>query len=146
MPGAEAKLDFSLGYHWYPVNGHDPVNAILENGSFMRISRYFPAIGYQSGYEISEDQKDKRDEFGLGEATGIKELDAPKNHPQDFINLDMTLSTTSGQTAIGTGELVKKWEKNGRHYFQYKAENIPFRFAVSSAEYAVKKTVHKDIP
>lgn len=144
-PGDKAALNFSLRYQWHPVNGHNPVNAIIKNGSFMRISRYFPAIGYQSDYEISDEKKDKRAEFGLDKATGIRKLEDPKTNPQDFIGLDMTISTTAGQTAIGTGELVKQWKKDDRRYFQYKAENIPFRFAVSSARYAVKKTIHKGI-
>ncbi|MBC9795085.1 M1 family aminopeptidase [Sinomicrobium weinanense] len=142
-PGDEAALGFSLRYQWHPVNGHNPANVIVENGSFMRISRYYPAIGYQAGNEITDDKKDKRAEFGLGKATGIKKLEAPKTNPRDFIDLDMTISTTSGQTAIGTGELIRQWKKGDRHYFQYSAENIPFRFAVSSANYAVKKTIHK---
>jgi len=144
-PGDAATLVFTLGYKWHPVNGHNPMNDIIENGSFMRISRYYPAIGYQSGYEISGEEIDRRAEFGLGEATGIKKLEAPKTNPQDFIDLDMTVSTTSDQTAIGTGELVRQWRQNNRHCFQYKAEKIPFRFAVSSARYAVKKAVHKDL-
>ncbi|GGG87945.1 hypothetical protein GCM10007415_22340 [Parapedobacter pyrenivorans] len=144
-PGNEAKLDFSLRYQWHSVNGHDPMNAIFENGSFMRISRYFPAIGYQSGYEIPENKKDKRVEFGLGEPTGIKKLEAPETNLQDFIDLDITVSTTSRQTAIGTGELVKQWKQGDRNYFQYNVQDIPFRFAVSSAEYAVKKAAHKGI-
>src|SRR5690606_2325824 len=112
---------------------------------FMRISRYFPTIGYQSIYEISDEEKDKRAEFRLGKATEVKKLEAPKTNPQDFIDLDMTVSTSFRQTAIGTGELVKQWREDNRHYFQYKANNIPFRFAVSSARYAVKKAVHKGI-
>lgn len=143
-PGDEASLDFSLRYQWYPVNGHNPVNAIIGNGSFMRISRYFPQIGYQSSYEIPDDEKDKRMEFELGKATGYRKLEATKTHPQDFIDLDMTISTAFGQTAIGTGELLKQWTQGNRHYFHYKAENIPFRFAVSSAKYAVQKTVHRN--
>ncbi|QEH42444.1 M1 family aminopeptidase [Chitinophaga sp. XS-30] len=144
-PGNEAKLDFSLRYQWYPVNGHAPMNAIIENGSFMRISRYYPLIGYQSGYEIPGTEKGRRAEFGLDGATGVKQLEAPKTNPLNFIDLDMTVSTTSGQTAIGTGELVRQWKQHDRHYFQYKAEDIPFRFAVSSAEYTVKDAFHKGI-
>lgn len=144
-PGNEAELEFSLHYQWHPVNGHNLMNTIIANGSFVRISRYFPAIGYQPDFEIPGDKTDKRSEWELGNATGIKKLEAPKNNTQDFIELDMTISTVYEQTAIGTGELIKQWKQNNRHYFRYSAENIPFRFAVSSAEYAVKKETHKGI-
>lgn len=141
--GEEAQLKFSLRYQWYPANGHNPMNAIIENGSFMRISRYYPQIGYQSDYEITDIEK--RTELGLGEATNLKKLETPKTNPQDFIDLDMTVSTVNGQTAIGTGDLVRQWKEGNRNVFRYKANNIPFRFAVSSAEYSMKTTSYDGI-
>lgn len=141
--GEEAQLKFSLRYQWYPVNGHNPMNAIIENGTFMRISRFYPQIGYQSDYEINDIEK--RTELGLGEATNLKRLEAPKTNPQDFIDLDMTVSTVNGQTAIGTGDLVRHWEEDNRNVFRYKANNIPFRFAVSSAEYSMKTISYEGI-
>ncbi|REC47176.1 M1 family aminopeptidase [Chryseobacterium pennipullorum] len=57
----------------------------------------------------------------------------------------MTVSTEKDQTAVGTGDLLKKWTAGARSYFLYKAERIPFRFAVSSARYAVKSIVYKGI-
>ncbi|WP_131827764.1 hypothetical protein, partial [Elizabethkingia anophelis] len=50
-PNESAGLDFRLSYHWYTVNGHQSFNAIIENGSFMRISHYYPVIGYQKDRE-----------------------------------------------------------------------------------------------
>lgn len=143
LPGKTAFLDFTLSYQWFAVNGHQPFNAVIKNGSFMRISRYYPVIGYQKDYEI-QDQK-QRDHFNLGNRTGLKEPEAPEVEKKDFINLNMIISTERDQTAIGTGDLIKKWTKSGRNYFEYKAEQIPFRFAVSSAEYKVKSMNYKGI-
>ncbi|AZA82759.1 aminopeptidase [Chryseobacterium lactis] len=144
LPGETAFLDFKLSYKWYPVNGHQSFNAIIENGSFMRISRYYPTIGYQKVNEI-QDQK-QRDNFRLGKAEMLKKPEAPEVFRKDFINLDMTISTEGHQTAIGTGDLIMSWTKTGRNFFRYKATGIPFRFAVSSAEYSVKSTIYKGIP
>ncbi|MCQ9635451.1 aminopeptidase [Chryseobacterium sp. WG23] len=143
QPDETAVLDFKLSYHWVPVNGHQSFNAIIENGSFMRVSRYFPSVGYQKDKEI-EDPKIRQDNQ-LGKLATLKNPEVPGVSKKDFINLDMTVSTDKHQIAIGTGDLVKKWTKSGRHYFQYKAENIPFRFAVSSAEYKVKSIHCKGI-
>lgn len=144
QPGEEASLSFKIAYHWKAVNGHQSFNSIIGNGSFMRISRYYPSIGYQPDYEIGDEDERKR--FGLGEASSIKSLTAPKTNPQDFINLDMVVSTKVGQTAIGTGELIKQWKTGNRHYFHYRPRQpIPFRFAVSSSEYAVKSSNYKGI-
>ncbi|GEN65437.1 hypothetical protein CRH01_00050 [Chryseobacterium rhizosphaerae] len=143
QPNETAVLDFTLSYQWVAVNGHQSFNAIIENGSFMRISRYFPSVGYQKDNEI-EDLKIRQDNH-LGKLAALKNPEAPGVSKKDFINLDMTVSTEKDQTAIGTGDLVKKWAKAGRNYFQYKAENIPFRFAVSSAEYQIKSIHYKGI-
>lgn len=143
LPGKTASLDFTLSYQWFAVNGHQSFNAIIEDGSFMRISRYYPVIGYQKDYEIQDEKQ--RSEFKLGKLTELKKPEAPEVAKKDFINLNMIVSTEQGQTAIGTGDLVKKWSKSGRNYFEYKADQIPFRFAVSSADYKIKSLNYKGI-
>jgi aminopeptidase N len=53
-------------------------------------------------------------------------------------------STPANQTAVGVGELVKRWTHHGRNCFAYKTSSpIPFRFALSSAQYAIKKEQYK---
>ncbi len=142
-PNDTATLDFKISYQWFAVNGHQSFNAIIENGSFMRISRYYPTIGYQSDYEIQD--KKIRSQYALGKLRGIKKPEAPEMFKKDFINLDMTFSTEKHQTAVGTGDLIKKWTQSDRNYFKYQAKNIPFRFAVSSAEYELKTLNYKGI-
>lgn len=139
----KSSLNFTLTYKWLAVNGHQSFNAIVENGSFMRISNYFPSIGYQKDRAIEDEQT--RKEFQLGKAVEVKKLEAPEVFKNDFINLNMTVSTETSQTAIATGDLVKQWSDANRNYFNYKAENVPFRFAVSSAVYEHKTIQHKNI-
>ncbi|WP_336959453.1 ABC transporter permease/M1 family aminopeptidase [Chryseobacterium contaminans] len=142
-PNDTATLDFKISYQWFAVNGHQSFNAIIENGSFMRISRYYPALGYQKDYEIQDEKI--RSQYQLGKLGEIKKPEASEVFRKDFINLDMTISTEKQQTAVGTGDLVKKWATSDRNYFQYQAERIPFRFAVSSAEYELKSLNYKGI-
>ncbi|MBM1107790.1 aminopeptidase [Aurantibacter crassamenti] len=139
----KSSLNFTITYKWFAVNGHQSFNAIVENGSFMRISNYFPSIGYQKDRAIEDEQT--RKEFQLGKALEVKKLEAPEVFKNDFINLNMTVSTETSQTAIATGDLVKQWSDANRNYFNYKAKNIPFRFAVSSAVYEHKTIQHKNI-
>ncbi|MEO8720907.1 MAG: M1 family aminopeptidase, partial [Ginsengibacter sp.] len=142
LPNGQAKFEFEICYSWKAVNGHKSFNAIVDNGSFMRISRYYPSFGYLSFNEIQDEFE--RMSFHLGKVTPIKSIDAPKEPNHDFLNLDMTVSTSKNQTAIGVGELTRQWVTNDRNYFQYKTSfPIPFRFALSSAEYAVKKEIYK---
>lgn len=143
LPGKTASLDFKLSYQWLAVNGHQSFNAIIEDGSFMRISRYYPTIGYQKDYEIQDEKQ--RNQFKLGKLTELKKPEAPEVSKKDFINLSMIISTEKNQTAIGTGDLIKKWTTSVRNYFEYKANQIPFRFAVSSAQYELETVNYKGI-
>jgi ABC-2 type transport system permease protein len=143
-PNDSARLNFTISYSWQPVNGHKSFNAIIQNGSFMRISRYYPQIGYQPGYELADTTQ--RKQFGLGAATSLKKVEEERTPANDFINLEMTIDTEQGQTAVGSGELIKQWMDNGRNYFQYKTPApVPFRFAVSSANYQVTSILHQGI-
>lgn len=144
IPNDSAIVRFVLCYSWQPVNGHKSFNSIIENGSFMRISRYYPQIGYQDANELQEEKE--RKQFGLGTATQLKKIHDPRTPKNDFIQLDMTIDTEEGQIAVGTGDLVKEWRDSGRHFFQYiTPEPVPFRFAVSSAVYKVKNVVHDSV-
>lgn len=138
------KIDFQFSYSWNGFSGHQPFNAIVENGTFLRISNYFPGLGYQAGNEIDDEKI--REEKNMGKASLLPnpEDSTENNH---FINLDMLVSTDERQTAIGIGELEKQWQKNGRNFFRYKTSSpVPFRFAVSSAIYAIKKDHYNGKP
>ena len=143
LPGETATLNFEMTYQWFPANGHQSFNAIIENGSFMRISRYYPTFGYQKDYEITDENV--RKSFHLGKQSPIKKLEEPKTNPQDFVDLEMTVSTSKNQTAVGTGDFVKSWSSGERNYFHFSAKQIPLRFAVSSAVYETRKINHRGI-
>jgi len=144
QPRQQSTMSFNLVYEWNGYNGHQSFNAIVDNGTFIRISRYFPVFGYQSGNELEDENL--RKQLGLGMRTGIKTLEMPRENKQDLIHLDMTISTDNDQQAIGVGELLRSWKENGRNYFQYKTGvPVQFRFAVSSAKYSIKKLRHHGI-
>lgn len=140
-PGDSLSMKFDIAYNWQPYNHHDPMNAIVGNGSFMRISRYFPVFGYQPGNEIDDEAERKK--RNMATPTPLKKIEAKDSGAYDygFINFDAVISTAGNQTAIGTGELVTSWKTNGRNYFHYASPvPIPFRFGLSSANYTVKKS------
>lgn len=143
QPHQNAVLTFKVTYQWFPSNGHQSFNSIIENGTFLRISRYFPSIGYQADYELQDDKE--RAAFGLGKASPIKKVTEAAVYRNDFINLKMIISTEANQTAIGTGDLQKQWQSDGRNYFQYQANSIPFRFGLSSAVYQKQSASYQGI-
>jgi aminopeptidase N len=64
----------------------------------------------------------------------------------DWVTLQTTLSTSSDQTAIAPGSLQKKWQKEGRHYFQYQldAPSLKF-FTFNSARYDIARDTWNDV-
>lgn len=144
-PNDSIAISFDFEYKIEPINNHQSFNAIVENGSFMRISNYFPKIGYNLENEIGDELERKNRNMRLQDA--LTKIDAPLENPYnyEFINFDAIISTEANQTAISVGDLVDNYSKNNRNYFHYKAENIPFRFAVSSAEYAIQKSKYNGI-
>lgn len=144
-PNDSISVSFNFEYKIEPLQGHQSFNAIVENGAFMRISNYFPTVGYDSENEI--ENKEERKKRGMPLQDALTKVNAPLANPYDyeFINLDAVVSTSIDQTAISVGELVKEYSKNNRHYFHYNAKNIPFRFAVSSAKYAIQKSSYNNI-
>jgi len=143
QPQDSAKLIFEISYKWHAINGHHPFNAIVEDGSFMRISRYFPQFGYDEGKELTDIAL--REKNGLGKVTELQRLEATKENTDDSIDLTMQISTPENQIAVGTGDLKKQWQLDGRSYYEYIANSIPFRFALSSATYHVKRFEHNNI-
>ncbi|WP_343697037.1 M1 family aminopeptidase [Flavobacterium sp.] len=144
LPQQKMKMSFSFESSWSPFKGHTAFNSIIENGSFMRISRYFPLFGYQDSNEISN--KKERTKRHLKPQTPLKKLEDKSEIKYDFVDYDAVVSTSGNQTAIGIGDLIGKWKKDGRNYFHYKSNGkIPFRFAFSSAEYEILKTNYKGI-
>ncbi len=143
QPQDSAKLIFEISYKWHAINGHNPFNAVVPDGSFMRISRYFPQFGYDEAWELSDVQLRKI--HGLGKSTELRKLEAPKEKKDDAIDLTLQISTPENQIAVGTGELGKQWQVDGRNYYKYTAKSIPFRFAFSSGAYQIKSIEHNNI-
>ncbi|MCU0426503.1 MAG: hypothetical protein MUF71_12850 [Candidatus Kapabacteria bacterium] len=142
-----ATFTFRFSYKWNGFKRHQSFNAIVQNGAFMRISRYFPRFGYQADNEIADEQE--RNKRNLAKASSILTLE-DKRSSNTFINLTMTISTAPDQIAVGVGDKIKEWrgvDTNGqqRNFVLYQtpaSAPIPFRFGVSSARYAVAAARH----
>lgn len=143
LPGDSVQLSFSFKYKGSAFNAAAGFNTIIKNGSFIRISRYFPIPGYNTDNEIEDKVERKR--RNLPEVNNLLALNAPNDNQRNFINFNATISTDAGQTAISLGELKKTWQTGNRSYYQYSSSSpIPFRFAVASARYAIMKIKHNN--
>jgi len=153
-PDDSLMVIFQFHSSWSAFASNLPFNSIIQNGAFMRISRYYPVLGYQAGNELTDEQERKNRR--LPAVTPLQTLEEYGINPQkaqtnDFINLDATISTDADQIALGVGELQRTWMEAApeqpsqqRRYFHYRTPSpIPFRFAVSSARYSVAKDTYK---
>lgn len=138
MPNDSMTLQFSFEYQGNPFKPAAGFNTIARNGSFIRISRYFPVPGYNNSNEIEDKQVRKK--LGLDTADQLLPLASPREKDAGFVRFKAVVSVDDNQTAISIGELTGQWKKGSRNYYRYKTPApVPFRFAVASARYAVKK-------
>ncbi len=137
QPGGRLKLHFRFDYRNSPFQPAGGMNTIIRNGSFVRISRYFPVVGYLGDNEIDDHRE--RLKRGMPKSTRLLPLDAPVS-PSAFVRFKVLVSTDKGQTPIAIGTLVRSWTNGGRSYAQYETpEPVPFRLAVASARYATTR-------
>lgn len=150
--GKTTEMNFEFTSDWSGFAGHTAFNSIVENGSFMRMSRYFPIFGYQEGIELSNPEIRRRRNLPpqsenlltLEEWTQQRKDSVPYQY--EFINFETIVSTNVDQIAIAPGNLLGNWVEGNRSYYHYKMDRpIPFRFAYASAEYSIKKAHYKGI-
>ena len=121
---------------------------IVENGTFFN-NTSFPSLGYNEGYELSDD--DKRKEYKLPEKERMPAREEEKFHSHnlfgndaDMIDFEIVMSTSPDQIAIAPGYLQKEWTENDRRYFHYKMDAPMANFyAMLSGRYEVMKDVWK---
>lgn len=146
QPGDSLSLPFAFTYRASAFNGFGAANAILRNGAFMRISNFYPRLGYMADNEI--DDPGVRRRRGLPPSSVLMPLERKdtSRYEYGFIELDAVISTEKDQTALGIGQLQQSWTKDDRSYFHYVTPSpVPFRFAVASARYAVEKEQYRNI-
>lgn len=123
---------------------NDMETQVLYNGSFFN-SSIFPSFHYDR--TLSDN--------GIRKKYGLEKLDylfPPRtdstalkknlfNEDANYINFEAVVSTTSDQTAIAPGKLIKEWKENDRAYYHYKLESqTDLFFNVVSARYDVEKS------
>lgn len=144
QPGDSVRLNLDLNYVIEGFRNSGSNTDIVYNGTFIN-SSYLPSIGYQSRYELSQD--DLRKEHGLKpkeRMADVNDMEARQNtyisKDADWINFDATVSTSKNQIAMAPGYLQKEWVKGDRRYFHYKMDAPILNFySFLSAEYQVKK-------
>ncbi|MFC6996039.1 ABC transporter permease/M1 family aminopeptidase [Rufibacter roseus] len=143
-PGDSVKLNLDLLYQTKGYKRRSYNTGIVYNGTFIN-SQLLPHIGYQDGFELSDD--DSRRKNGLPPKERMAKVDDLKarhntylGNDADWITFETVVSTVPDQIALAPGYLQKEWTKDGRRYFHYKMDSKILNFyAFLSADYEVKK-------
>jgi len=151
-PGDTMTLHFDYDIIARGFTENQPKNEIAENGSCLILSsfssRYFPLIGYNVNVELLDDMH--REEYELPvkpDAPKIKDADPSKPIMEICRpNYEAIISSSSDQTVISGGTLVKEWQENKRNYFQFKSDTIiENEIVIVSGRYAVTREQYKDV-
>lgn len=130
------------------LKSHSPVR---KNGTFINNFEVYPALGYSSGGELTDDKT--REKYNLvknelkphpSDSTALGDTYISKD--SDWIDFEATVSTAKDQIAIAPGYLQKEWIEDGRKYYHYKMDSKILNFyAFNSAKYEVKKDKWNDV-
>ncbi len=151
QPGDSLRMDFKTVFK---TNGFTENNAsntnVVNNGTFFN-NLYFPTIGYNENFEMSDDNDRKEKKLPAKER--MMERSDPRGLSQslfgddaDHVNFEIVLSTDKDQLAIAPGYLQKSWEEGNRKYFHYKMDAPMCNFfSIVSARYEVKRDKWNDV-
>lgn len=150
-PGDSIQMNFKVTFDTKGFEQGGSNTNVVFNGTFFNNTAFFPTLGYNSGFEIGDD--DERKKRKLKEKERMMERNDPRGLAQslfgddaDHIRFEMEISTEGDQIAIAPGYLQKEWKENGRNYFSYKMDAPMCDFySVVSARYAIKRDKWNDI-
>ncbi|MGB3722168.1 MAG: M1 family aminopeptidase, partial [Pacificimonas sp.] len=139
-PGATGRLLFRT-QRWQQglrAGGND--TRLVRNGTFLNNSEIAPLIGMDRSGLLSD--RAKRRKYGLPPELRMPTLEDEsarrKNYIGDWVNADITVSTSAGQTPIAPGSRMSDEVRNGRRTARFAATSpILNFFSIQSANYAV---------
>ncbi len=140
IPSQEINFKFSIQKE---LTGYETSRNIISNGSYITHRDFDPVLSYRKSIEIQDPFERKK--------RGLPELIKAENTDQHIMNKEFSMekvtfetiiSTDIEQTAITTGNLIRKWEQGNRSFYEYKTKHpILPSIAYFSAKYK-KKTAN----
>jgi ABC-2 type transport system permease protein len=156
-PGEKLNMNFNVGYtsRGFRDGGERP--ELAYSGTFFD-SGYFPTIGYDNGFELTDPRRRREEHLGpvqdlpqRGDPVGSRTNLFTKG--SDWITYSTVVSTSDHdsegkpQVAIAPGYLQRDWHQNGRHYFAYSMGDVKILdfFAYVSGRFDVKREVYQGV-
>ena len=158
LPGEKRTLSFAgrLGQHGFRNRGDDVLDPggsdlVVRNGSFLDSFAVAPLIGMDQQGLLKD--RAKRRKYHLPADLRPPKLEDDRarafnfvTHGADWVNADITVSTTADQTPMAPGSGVADRTVGGRHIGEFKSEApILDLFSIQSGRYAVKRVPYKGV-
>ncbi|GAB3834035.1 M1 aminopeptidase family protein [Hymenobacter jeollabukensis] len=147
-PGARTRLHFRLALDRSGIRAGGFSYDVTANGSMLMSAEVFPSLGYRPGRELSDPAARRRQSLRAAPTAPAPlprtaaELAAvhAAGPGRAWHTLDATIGTDLDQTALGPGQLVRRWTQAGRRYFRYRQRRLTTpNFGLLSAHYAVRR-------
>jgi hypothetical protein len=148
-PGETLTLNFKIALNSPGFRDGGELPQFAYNGTFFD-SEFFPQIGYQAAVELDDPRR--RREQRLGDLVDM----APRGDPvhsrlnlftgnSDWITFHTVVSTSGDQIAIAPGYELRRWQQDGRRYYEYSMGSVHIQdfFAFLSGRYTVRREVYK---
>jgi hypothetical protein len=144
-PGDSIQIRFQCGSDNPGFRNSDEQAEFAYSGTFFDRG-FFPGLGYDSGVEL--DNPVRRREEGLGPLEELPDRGDARgadtnlfSPDSNFITYHSIVSTSPSQIAISPGQLVRDWQQDGRHYFEYSMASTRIQnfYSYVSGNYAVKR-------
>jgi ABC-2 type transport system permease protein len=147
QPGDTVKMNFEVTFTTRGFRESGDNSDIVYNGTFFNNTSYFPSIGYNSGFELSDD--DDRKDYDLEVKERMMDRDDSWGLSQslfgddaDKIQFEIVIITDTSQIAIAPGYLQREWQEGDRAYYHYKMDTPMVNFySIVSADYEVIEDV-----
>ena len=146
QPNDSIKITFQTKTTKSAYDQLDPENYIVDNGTYIEISKYIPQLGFISSNVMTDNfEREKR---GLKKYQAMDAYQEKNKYSpyENRIQFEALISTSINQTIVTQGRMINDYEKNSRKFYHYKTEKpIMPMFAFSSSIYDVKEVDHRGI-
>ncbi|MEL7118641.1 MAG: M1 family aminopeptidase [Bacteroidota bacterium] len=145
--GDSIEVVVNVSYEAKGIENELQLPNLTQNGIFLNNTVFMPVIGYDGSKELPDDEE--REKYGLGKHQGLPELKTDCSNgcqnnyissDADWVKVRSVISTSSSQTAIAPGELMRTWQEGDRNYYEYEIKKPVINFfAFLSGQYEVKR-------
>ncbi len=158
LPGEKRTLSFAgrIGQHGFRNRGDDTLTPggselVVHNGTFLDSFAIAPLIGMDQQGLLKDRAKRRKYHLPADLRPPKLEDDSARafnfvTHGADWVNTDITVSTTADQTPMAPGYRIADRTVGGRHIAEFKSEApVLDLFSIQSGRYAVRRVPYKGV-